>query len=352
MADDAGTVASTLPGVRALFQQRVSGDDALLRLARRRFREAGMPAELYAESPDQLERLLAFVPEHSTLPTVHLSRSANLLQQSGRELIEGFTDRFAGRVAGLVVHDKAGMAERMAELVAAMRALGAPSSAAAGRPMVYLEYATGLPIDDFVFVAEQLADVELASMCIDIGHVGIQHARGLPLTSSSGVTWSNLSLTDSRLPEVVDQVQAATRSAVQAVLELISRIVAVGKRVHYHLHDGHPLVRGLADHFSFFTHFPIPFEVGGAYALPSLFGPVGLAAILDRAWRGGSAGDPSFTLEIHQVDGRLPLDAAADLFAHWRDLTNAERMNYWLSVLADNHLLATTLLERGSAEPR
>ena len=180
MADDAGA-AAWLPGVRALFQQRVSGDDALLRLAGRRFREAGMPAELYAENPDQLEHLLAFVPEHSTLPTVHLSRSANLLQQSGRELVEGFTDRFAGRVAGLVVHDKAGMAERLAELVAAMRALGAPTSARAGRPMVYLEYATGLPIEAFVSVAEQLADVELASMCIDIGHVGIQHARGRPL---------------------------------------------------------------------------------------------------------------------------------------------------------------------------
>jgi hypothetical protein len=36
---------------------------------------------------------------------------------------------------------------------------------------------------------------------------------------------------------------------------------------------------------------------------------------------------------------------------HWRDLTNAERMNYWLSVLAENHLLATTLLERGLSEP-
>ena len=81
--------------------------------------------------------------------------------------------------------------------------------------------------------------------------------------------------------------------------------------------------------------------------------PVGLAAILDRALRSGSAGGPSFTLEIHQVDGRLPLDAAAELFAHWRDLTNAERMNYWLSVLADNHLLARTLLEqrRPSASP-
>jgi hypothetical protein len=345
MADGAGA-ASTLPAVRALFQQRVPGDDALLRLAARRFREAGMPAELYADSPDQLEHLLSYVPQHGTLPTVHLSRSANLLQHSGRELIESFTTHFAGRVAGLVVHDKAGMAERAAELVAAMRALGALSSACVGGPMVYLEYATGLPIEEFVSVAEQLADVELASMCIDIGHVGIQHARGLPLTSGSGLAWSNLSLTDPRLPEVIDQVHAATQSAVRAVLELIDRIAGIGKRVHYHLHDGHPLVRGLADHFSFFTRFPVPFEVSGAYALPSLFGPVGLAAVLDHAVRSSPAASPSLTLEIHQVEGRLPLDAAAELFAHWRDLTNAERMNYWLSVLADNHLLATTLLER------
>jgi hypothetical protein len=344
-----GPAASPLPSVRAMFQQRVPGDDALLRLAARRFREAGMPAELYADSPDQLEHLLSFVPEHDTLPTVHLSRSANLLQESGRELIESFTTRFAGRVAGLVVHDKAGMAERLAELVAAMRALGAPSSARAGGPTVYLEYATGLPIEEFVSVAEQLADVELASMCIDIGHVGIQHACGQPLTSGSGIAWSNLSLTDPRLPEVVDQVQTAIRSAFHAVLELIDRVAGIGKRVHYHLHDGHPLVRGLADHFSFFTRFPVPFEVAGVYALPPLFGPAGLAGVLDHAVRSSPAASASLTLEIHQVEGRLPLDAAAELFAHWRDLTNAERMNHWLSVLADNHLLATTLLEEGPA---
>jgi hypothetical protein len=34
-------------------------------------------------------------------------------------------------------------------------------------------------------------------------------------------------------------------------------------------------------------------------------------------------------------NGRLPLGAASELFTHWRDLTNAERMNYWLDVLAD-----------------
>jgi hypothetical protein len=343
--------APPLPGVRALFQQRLSGDDAMLRLAERRFREAGMPAEVYADNPDQLEYLLRFVPEHDTLPVVHLNRSANLLRQSGRDLVESFATRFPGRIAGLVIHDKAAMAERLPEVVATMRALGTPSPDHASRPMVYLEYAAGLPVDVFAALGEQLADVEHASLCIDIGHVAMQHARGVSLSSSSDLHWSNLSFTDPRLPEVADQVEAATRSALRVLLELIGRVCAIGKAVHLHLHDGHPLVQGLADHFSFFARFPVPFEIAGAYALPPMFGPDGLAAVLDQAVRSSAPGRASFTLEIHQVDGRLPLGAAAEIFGHWRDLTNAERMNYWLGVLADNHLLATTFLKRlGPAE--
>jgi hypothetical protein len=175
-------------------------------------------------------------------------------------------------------------------------------------------------------------------------------ARGIRSLCTEAA-WSNLSLTDPRLPEVADQIQAATQSALRAVLDLIYRIGAVGKPVHFHLHDGHPLINGLSDHFSFFTRFPVPFEVEGRYSLPALFGADGLAAVLDAAMRSGPFWSPSFTLEIHQVDGRLPLDAASELFTHWQDLTNAERMNYWLDVLANNYLLATTLLERtGSVE--
>jgi hypothetical protein len=166
----------------------------------------------------------------------------------------------------------------------------------------------------------------------------------VPLHSPSGAAWSNLSLTDPQLPEVAEQVQTATESARAMVLQLIRRIGAIGKPVHFHLHDGHPLVSRQPDHFSFFTRFPVSFEVGSAYALPPLFGPEGLAAVLDEAVRSCAPLDPSFSLEIHQVDGRLPLGAAAELFTHWRDLTNAERMNYWLCVLADNHMLATSFL--------
>jgi hypothetical protein len=47
----------------------------------------------------------------------------------------------------------------------------------------------------------------------------------------------------------------------------------------------------------------------------------------------------SFTLEIHQVEGRLPLGDAEGLFRHWPDTANAERMNNWLSVLTQNAIL-------------
>ena len=333
------------PDVRALFQQRVGGDDALLRLAAVRFRQAGMPAEVYADSPDQLEYLLGFVPEHRTLPVVHLNRSANLLEDSGRSLVEAFASRFAGRVAGLVVHDKKDMADRLPEVIAALRALGTPPRGRAGRPMVYLEFAAGLPVDRFVELAQRIAAVELASMCIDIGHVGIQQARRALIESRPDLRGKGLSVGDPRLPEVIEEVVAVTGTALPAVLRLTETIGAMGKPVHFHLHDGHPLVPGLSDHFSFLTRVPVPFSVAGRYAVPSMFGPAGLADVLRTAVRACSPGSASFTLEIHQVEGRLPLADAADLFAHWRDVTNAERMNYWLAVLADNHLLATAALD-------
>ena len=130
------------------------------------------------------------------------------------------------------------------------------------------------------------------------------------------------------------------------VLELISRVCAIGKAVHFHLHDGHPLVPGLADHFSFLTRFPVPFRgCGRLRATPAVRpgrtgGRAGSGRTKQR-WRAGliHPGDPS--------SGRPPAPGfgVGDL-RPWRDLTNAERMNYWLGVLADNHLLATTLLGR------
>src|SRR4029453_18555195 len=112
-------------------------------------------------------------------------------------------------------------------------------------------------------------------------------------------------------------------------LWLIRSLGRLGKPFHLHLHDGHPLIPGLSDHFSFLIRVPVPFEHHGRRSLDPLYGPAGLAAIVETAARAGG-GRASLTLEIHQAEGRRPLADAAGLFGHWRDLTNAERMNHWL----------------------
>ena len=124
--------------------------------------------------------------------------------------------------------------------------------------------------------------------------------------------------------------------------------------MHFHLHDGHPLVAGLPDHFSFLTQLPVPFTYVHRRSLPPMFGPAGLASIVTAAATACVAAPVSLTLEIHQAEGRLPLGDAAGLFRHWRDLTNAERMNYWQTVLAENHLVMRAALEQGwpPAPPR
>jgi len=70
-----------------------------------------------------------------------------------------------------------------------------------------------------------------------------------------------------------------------------------------------------------------------------MYGPAGLASIVSTAIDACPPRAVSFTAEVHQVEGRLPLADAAWLFSHWQDPTNAERMNYWLSVLSDNAML-------------
>jgi hypothetical protein len=330
----------TLPPLRALFQRRVDGDDALLRLARLRFAQAGLAAEVYADTPEQLEWILGFAPSQPHLPVVHLGRQVNLLDERGRAVVQKFAVRFAGRVAGLVVHDKAEMATRTGDLVAGIGGLGLRPDG----PVLFLEYAAGLALDWFVEVAERLRDVPQVGACVDVGHVGIAQARASFSRAHPGLDLAALHPGDARLPELAAEVQAAVASALPAVLELTRSLGRVGKPIHFHLHDGHPLIPGLSDHFSFLTRVPVPFDYQGRRSLDPLYGPAGLAAIVSAAVDAGGGG-ASLTLEIHQADGRRPLGDAAGLFGHWRDRTNAERMNHWLAVLAENALIVTCALE-------
>jgi hypothetical protein len=333
------------PALRALFQRRLDGDDALLELARLRFDQAGLAAEVYADTAEQLDWVLGFAPQRPHRPVVHLDRRVNLLEERGRALVETFAARFEGRVAGLVAHDKAAMGDRTGDLVAGLTELGDRLERRPDGPMLFLEYAAGLELDWFVEVAERLRGVPRVGACVDVGHVGIAQARASFSRHRSGLDLAGLRPGDKGLPELAADVQAAVASALPAVLWLIRSLGRLGKPFHLHLHDGHPLIPGLSDHFSFLIRVPVPFEHHGRRSLDPLYGPAGLAAIVETAARAGG-GQPSLTLEIHQAEGRRPLADAAGLFGHWRDLTNAERMNHWLAVLGENAALVTAALGR------
>jgi hypothetical protein len=325
--------------VHALFQQRVDGDDALLKLAGLRFAQMGLAAEVHARTPDQLEYVLQFVPSHARLPVVHLDRGINVLHGRDRAVVREFADRFAGRVAGLVVHDKREMAAQTDRLLAALRKLNARLCERPDGPLVFLEYAAGLDRGWFVEVAERLQAAERVSCCIDVGHIGLRQAAARFADRHPGLNLRKLSPVDDRLPDLVADVQDAVGSALPHVLDVTRSLARLGKHLHFHLHDGHPLVPGLRDHFSFLTRLPIPFSFQGRQSLSMMYGPGGLASIVSAAIEACSPRGASFTIEVHQVEGRLPLTDAAWLFPHWRDTTNAERMNYWLSVLSENAML-------------
>jgi hypothetical protein len=330
--------------VHGLFQRLVAGDDALLELARLRFAQMGLAAELYADTPDDLERVLRFAPPRPHLPTVHLNRGVNVLNEPDRALVGTFASRFAGRIAGLVVHDKSEMVTQTDRSVEVLRELDARLRERPGGPMVFLEYAAGSEPEWFAGLAERLLEAERVSCCIDIGHVGMRQAAARFNRSHPGLSLGTLSPQDRRLPDLVADVQDAVDGARRDVIDVIRSIGSLGKHVHFHLHDGHPLIPGLSDHFTFLRRLPIPFSYQGRQSLSMMYGPGGLESVVWAATEACQPGGASFTLEIHQVEGRLPLADASRLFARWRDLTNAERMNYRLSVISENAILLSECL--------
>ena len=333
----------TSPPLLALFQKRIEGDDALLRLASLRFREASLGTEFYAESLGELEWLLGFCPSTERPVVVHLNRELDILSENDRELIFKFASSFSGRLLGLVIHDQPELATRSDEYLAALREIGSRLDQISNSPLLFLEYAAGLDPALFVEALHALSDSERVSGCLDVGHLGLWQVRTAYARLHPGDDVCRLTPEAPGVPLVIDDLQGAVESALHLVLDVIRVVGILGKPLHFHLHDGHPLSTaspfGVSDHLSFLDEIPIPFEYGGRYALPLMFGPSGLAALVSAAIRFLGAGKVTMSLEIHPTEGTRPLGYASDLFLHWLDKTNAERMNHWLSVLLQNHQL-------------
>lgn len=330
------------PPFLALFQKRIDGDDALLELARLRFEQTGLGPEFYAETPEELDYLLQFRPAGPAPAVVHLARWIDVLNPVHRTIIQGFGTRFSGHISGMVVHDQPEAVTVRQDYLAALTSLGFDLESS-GSPVLFIEYAAGLAPEDFISLCRQIRDRVNISPCIDTGHLSIRRVREIFGAEYPGRDVCDLRPDSAELPTLIESVQRAAAGAREQVINDIREICRIGRPVHFHLHDGHPLSHtspfGVSDHLSFLAEIPLPFEWEGKRSLPGILGTAGLKQVIDTA--GGIVGGHgcSMSLEIHPSDGRLPLGDAEGLFGHWRDKGNAERMNHWLNLLAENHRL-------------
>jgi hypothetical protein len=314
-----------------------------MELARLRFRQTGLGAEVHAGTLEELKWVLRFRPSPETPVMVHLAREFSLMDQHHREKIGEFASHFADQVNGLVVHDHPELATRPAEYLRAARDLASRLEKIAGCPMVFIEYAAGVEPVVFVEFFASLREAPCISACIDIGHVGIRAARIAYINLHPGEDICALKTHTHRIPHVISDIETEVRTGLPTVLQMISRIGALGKPLHFHLHDAHPLSTfsyfGVSDHLSFLAEISIGFEYRGNRSLPLMYGPEGLDQIAKTTFAAIGYQAASFTLEIHPTAEQLSLGDAAPLFSHWTDKSNAERMNHWLDVLRRNQEL-------------
>jgi len=338
------------PLILAILQKMIDGDDALLELAIRRLARLGLGAELYPADVPELERLLALSPAPPL--TAHLPRHLDVL--AGDEgAVLAFAARGAGRLHGLTLHDLPALAHRRHEVLRGLQRLDLRLQTIPRAPMVFLEFAAGVHPELYTWLLQALAGCPRVSACLDVGHLGLWQAAASYAAMHPGESLFSLRGRPARLAEVLDDVRRATAAGCGRVVQTIAAVGPIGKPVHFHLHDGHPLWTGspygISDHLSFLAEVPLPAGVSGA-PLPSLFGPAGLARIVGAALSAVGRERLSFTLELHPPPtGRAPLaPEEAPLFGHWRDLTNAERTSHWLLVLERNQALLTSLLGEGA----
>jgi len=345
------------PPLHAIFHRQISGDDALLRLAQARFQEVGVGPEFYPGSPAELRYEQQFNPGGPAgTSTVHLPRNLQVFDRRAHDAILAFAAACSPGVLGLVLHDQPEVVEHPDEYVQAVEALDRRLCQAGLGPMVFIEYACGLEVEPFTQLFQNVRNCTRIGACIDISHIGIRECQREFARGHPELDVCHLKPGHELLPDCVEDVQRACAAALPAVLHAVQSIGALGKPLHFHLHDAHPCSPfsryGVSDHVSFDRQIPIPFVYRGQRALAPMFGPGGLRAVVAAALNTASAESISLTLEIHAPYPayNVELGEYESLFDHWTDLTNAEHMNHWLDVLLQNHRLLTGIIcdiERG-----
>lgn len=328
------------PLLLGMFHRQIDGDHHLLELAQRRYSAVGLGAEFYPGHLAQLQESLEFRPLTEPRYTAHLPRNLHLLDPRGRASISNFASRGRTDAYGLIIHDHPEMALKPADYLHAIERLNELLLKIQPSPYVFIEYAVGLDIDHYAGIFEAAADCERVSACIDISHVGIRQAQRVYAEQYPGQDVCHLTPDSPELPDRIEAVVSATATALPVVLALVRRLGALGKPLHFHLHDGHPLSTfsryGVSDHLSFQQEIRLPFEYEGQSQVPLLFGPVGLQQIVAAALAALPGDKLSFMLEIHPLHNQLALGPDQDLFKNWQDLRHAEQMNAWLDLILTN----------------
>ncbi len=335
-----GPGLTPLPLLLGIFHRQIEGDHHLLELAQRRFDEVGLGAELYPDSVAELVAALEFRPLRERRYTLHLPRWINLLETKGRDFVTAFTARGRTDAYGVVVHDQREAATRTADYGRAVREMNRRLCASRPSPNLFIEYAVGLEVDEFAAIFEATADCERVGPCIDIGHVGVHAVRKAYAQRHPGQEVCRLRPDSPELRDRIADLVEATAVALPTVLALIKRLGRLGKPLHFHLHDGHPLFGaspyGVCDHLGFRHEIRLPFAHNGGDTLPLLYGPAGLERIVQTALATSSRDRLSFTLEIHPRYERLPLGPYEALFQNWENLRHAEQMNGWIELILSN----------------
>ena len=311
---------------------------------RRRFHAADLGPEFYPENPAALVRTMSFHPGQSSgTSTVHLPRHLNLFDPRSLDEIVAFARCCGPGVRGMIVHDQPDVAGRFEEYVRQVRVLNErleeeDQDRSSSSSMLWGWRCPGSSNSSRrCVIASGLVPASTSATSLSA------NVSGLIARSHPGIDPCGMKPGSPELPAHVEEIQEVCQMAVPVVLDAIEGIGALGKPLHFHLHDGHPSSTfseyGVCDHLSFFQEIPIPFAHRGAHTLPTIFGPLGLLRVVSAATRTPAADALSFTLEIHPPAGRRELGEYGHLFRHWRDLTNAERMNHWIDVLLQNHRL-------------
>lgn len=193
------------------------GREPYLELEADALSRSGLGAELNAHDRAGLEAQLSYT-EDLPLRTCHLRdapggefgyslRGDPLAAQASARALGSLMDRYTDRVSGYVIHDE-GNADRSRLTEGQKAGYAEALSAVESRSTLYLEFANLHP-DDYVDVLSRVASPTV-SACLDIGHL-YQFA--------------------------VRREGLGRDGAVARVQDVVSRVAALGKPVHLHVHD-------------------------------------------------------------------------------------------------------------------